>query len=99
MITRREFSKSVLAGGAALVTSGNPSLTTSTDAIPPPPQDEGTKTPKKYDLLIKGGTVVDPSQGLHSPLDIAVVNGKIFELSPDIPEDQADEVFAAKDRI
>jgi dihydroorotase len=94
MFTRREFSKSVLASGAALVTTSS-ELT----SAPLPPQEEESKKLKKYDLLIKGGTVVDPSQNLHAQLDVAVTNGKIAEVAPNIAEDQAQEVYWAKDRI
>jgi dihydroorotase len=100
MITRRDFSKSVLAGGAALLTSGELSATTSPIAIPSPPQDEAPKNyNKKYDLLIKGGTVVDPSQGLQAALDVGVKNGKILDVAKDIPENQATKTFSAKNRI
>ena len=30
-----------------------------------------------YDLLIKGGTVVDPSQGIHGVNDVAIEDGKV----------------------
>ena len=30
-----------------------------------------------YDLLIKGGHVLDPGQGLDAALDIAITGGKI----------------------
>ena len=33
-----------------------------------------------YDLLLKGGTVVDPSVGLHGVHDIAVQDGKIAQI-------------------
>src|SRR5580704_515289 len=99
MLTRRDFSKSVIAGGAALVSSGGLSAAGSALSKPLPPQDEDSKKYKKYDLLIKGGTVVDPSQSLHTPLDVAVMDGKIFEVSPNLPESEAVEVFSAKDRI
>ena len=35
-----------------------------------------------YDLLLKGGTVVDPSAGLHGVHDIAVQDGKIARIAP-----------------
>ena len=37
-----------------------------------------------YDLLIKGGTVVDPSQGLHGSYDVAIKDGKIARVAPGI---------------
>jgi dihydroorotase len=54
---------------------------------------------EKCDLLIKGGTVVDPGQHLHGPLDVAVKDGKIFEVSQGFPEDRALQVVSAKGEI
>jgi dihydroorotase len=42
-----------------------------------------------YGLLIKGGHVLDPGQGLDGRLDIAIDNGHIAALEPDIPSHQA----------
>jgi dihydroorotase len=36
------------------------------------------------DLLLKGGEAVDPSQGIRDKLDIAVTDGAISQLAPDI---------------
>jgi predicted amidohydrolase len=38
-----------------------------------------------YDLVLKGGTVVDPSTGLDGPRDVAVENGLIARIAPDRP--------------
>ena len=100
MITRRDFSKSVIAGGAALLTSRDLPVVGSAVAMPSPPQEQVPRNvEKKYDLLIKGGTVVDPGQSLHALLDVGVKNGKILEVSRDIPENQAEDTYSAKDRI
>lgn len=48
-----------------------------------------------YDLLIKGGTVVDPSQGLDAILDVALSDGKIAAVQDSIPENDAREVVDA----
>ena len=45
-----------------------------------------------YDLLLKGGTVVDPSQGLTGVQDIAVEDGVIARIAPSIPRDEASRV-------
>ena len=37
-------------------------------------------------LLIKGGHVVDPSQGLDAKMDILVENGKISKIGKDLPD-------------
>jgi dihydroorotase len=45
-----------------------------------------------YDLLLKGGSVVDPSTGLHGVHDIAVQDGKIARIAPTIPPEEATQV-------
>ncbi len=37
-----------------------------------------------YDLLIKGGTVVDPSQSIHGINDVAIEDGKIARIAPNL---------------
>lgn len=39
---------------------------------------------KPYDLLVKGGVVVDPAQGLHEPRDLAIARGVIADVAPGI---------------
>ncbi len=46
-----------------------------------------------YDLLIKGGHVLDPGQGLDGALDIAVAGGKIARVAADIPAEDAARVL------
>src|SRR5208337_4322616 len=54
---------------------------------------------KPYDLLIKGGKVIDPSQGMEAELDVAVGEGKIASVSPGISEARAQEVIRADEKI
>lgn len=49
----------------------------------------------RYDLLIKGGTVIDPSQSLHEECDVAFSDHKITAIGPSIPESESREVFDA----
>lgn len=35
-----------------------------------------------YDLILRGGTVIDPAQNLHGPMDVAFRAGKVTALSP-----------------
>ena len=93
MLTRRNFSKSLLAAGGALLAS-RLSAVAETAAFAP---QAGPGPNGKFDLLIKGGTVIDPAQQLHAPMDVAVKNGKILEVAPNLPEDRAVEVVSAKD--
>ena len=48
-----------------------------------------------YDLLIRGGTVIDPAQGLHAARDVAFAQGVVAAVAPDIPSWQAAEVVDA----
>jgi dihydroorotase len=48
-----------------------------------------------YDLLIKGGHVLDPGQGLDGQLDIAVKDGKITRIEAGIPAEEAAGVIEA----
>src|SRR6478752_3787828 len=45
-----------------------------------------------YDVVVKGGHVLDPGQGLDGQLDIAVQDGKIAAIQPDIPASSAARV-------
>ena len=53
----------------------------------------------KFDLVIKGGEVVDPSQGLRGKRDIGMRYGKIEALEADIPAARAQRVLNAAGRI
>jgi dihydroorotase len=48
-----------------------------------------------YDLVLKGGVVLDPTQGLHGPFDVAVSDGKIAELAASIDTTRARRVIDA----
>lgn len=100
MLNRRDFSRSLVAGGATLLTS---SLWPAAGRAGEPQQQAAgapaANAAEKYDFLIQGGTVVDPSQGLHAPMDVAVKNGKIAEVSRSIAASRAAQVISAKDKI
>jgi dihydroorotase len=52
-----------------------------------------------YDLLLKGGTVVDPSTALHGVHDIAVQDSTIARISPSIPNEEASRVLEVTGKI
>lgn len=52
-----------------------------------------------YDLVIKGGRVVDPAQNLSEELDVAISGGKIARVAKSIPEAQARQVLNARGKI
>src|SRR6202171_752017 len=41
-----------------------------------------------YDLVLKGGTVVDPSAGLHGANDVAIQDSLIAKIAPAIPAEE-----------
>ncbi|MHB8217042.1 MAG: amidohydrolase/deacetylase family metallohydrolase [Candidatus Sulfotelmatobacter sp.] len=93
MLTRRAFSKYMLASGTAMLAAGDIGATASQT-----PGAEQRSNPD-CDLLIKGGTVIDPARHIHSQMDVAVKNGKILEISGAIPEIRATKVLSAKGQI
>ena len=96
MLSRRMFSKYLGVGGASLLASVGTS--SAGNLVSPPGQAPEPGNPN-FDLLIKGGTVIDPGQQLHAQLDVAVKMGKIAEVSPDIPEKMAVKTVHAKGKI
>ena len=52
-----------------------------------------------YDLLLKGGTVVDPAQGIHARQDVAFAAGKVAAVAADLPVTAARQVVDCRDRL
>jgi len=52
-----------------------------------------------FDLVIKGGRVVDPGGNQHGRLDVGIAGGKIGAVAPDLPTDGAAEVVDAAGQI
>jgi len=52
-----------------------------------------------YDLVIKGGTVVDPAQGVHAKKDIAVAGGKIVAIEDYVSDGDTHDVIEAQDLL
>src|SRR6201981_4049994 len=53
----------------------------------------------KYDLVVKGGDVLDPSQSLRGRRDIGIRYGLIEALEADIPADRALRVLDASGKL
>ena len=53
----------------------------------------------KYDLMIRGGDVIDPGSGLRGHMDVAIAGGKIVEVAPSLREADARKTISAKDRL
>jgi len=83
--TRREFL--VAAGSAAAATA----LVGPARAVMGPDD--------KFDLVIKGGDVLDPSQSLRGKRDIGIRYGIVEALEPEIPADRAARVLNASGKL
>ncbi len=57
------------------------------------------RQPDRYDTLIKGGHVVDPSAGLSAVRDVAIRDGRIASIAADIPRPSARTVVEAGGRL
>lgn len=91
MPTRREFCERILSAGA--VCAAAPQLLSAGSLVPAQRGGQG------YDLLIREGMVIDPSQNLDAKLDVAITGGKIAEVARNIPASQAREVISAAGKI
>ena len=84
-VNRRSF---VIGLGAAAATVSMPSAVRAAMG----PSD-------KFDLLIKGGDVLDPSQRLRGVRDIGIRNGIVEAVQPTIPAERALKVLDASGRL
>jgi dihydroorotase len=93
-LTRREL----LAGmGASLAVGGAPLTPGSKPMKSMGPKDSSEG--KRFDLLVRGGRVVDPSQDLDAVRDVAIAGGEIAKIGANIPASQAREVINAGGKI
>ena len=53
----------------------------------------------KYDLLLKGGEVIDPAQGLRGVRDVAFLDGKVAALAPEVSSQEAREVLSVSGKL
>jgi len=53
----------------------------------------------KYDLLVQGGEVIDPSAGLSGVMDVGVAGGKIVEVGANLLASEARQTLSAKGRL
>ncbi len=87
-LSRRNFF-ALTGSAAAAVMSGR--LTTSTEAAMGPAD--------KFDLVIKGGDVLDPSQSLRGKRDIGIRWGVIEAIEPEIPLARASKTIDAAGKL
>jgi len=53
----------------------------------------------EYALLLANGTVVDPAQGIHRELDVALDGGRVVAIDERLPHEEAGQVIDVSDRI
>lgn len=51
---------------------------------------------QSIDILIKGGHVIDPANGIDRPMDVAITDGKISRVERNIPASEARRVVDAR---
>jgi dihydroorotase len=55
--------------------------------------------PAEYDLVLSGGELLDPAQGLRARLDVAFKDGRVAALAPDIAGPSARETVDASGKL
>jgi len=48
----------------------------------------------KYDLIVKGGRVIDPSRKLNAIRDVAIAQGRILAIEANIPAEAVETIDA-----
>ncbi len=59
---------------------------------------QASRTPQ-FDMLIRGGRVIDPAQNLSAESDIAIAGGKILRIAPKLNPAEARQVLDARGMI
>jgi dihydroorotase len=53
------------------------------------------QAPASFDVLVKGGHVIDPKNGIDAVMDIAIKAGKIYKVGKNLPTNEAKQVVDA----
>src|ERR1700733_9661338 len=65
----------------------------------PPGEEIDMSVATSFDLLLRGGRVIDPASGIDGLKDVAVRNGKIAAVQADILPTSARETIDVTDKI
>lgn len=57
---------------------------------------DAQRRPRRYDIVIQGGEVLDPSRGFRQRADVAVLDGKIAAIEPSIPAERGIDIVQAR---
>jgi len=93
MPTRRQFTKSLL--GVAASAAAADGLWSRENLF----SSEDPSAHETYDLLITGGTVIDPGANLHAALDVGIKDGKVLRLSPNIAPGTSRKVISVPGKL
>ena len=61
--------------------------------------EQETAKPQRFDLVVRGGRVIDPARGIDAPLDVGVAGGRIAALAPSLPRGAARRVVDARGKL
>lgn len=50
-----------------------------------------------YDLILKGGTLIDPAQAIHAPKDVAFTAGRVSDVGDELPTENASQIIDCTD--
>lgn len=92
-MNRRELLRLVGAGSLPFIAGKWP------NAFAQAPSATTQAAPRKYELLLKGGRVIDPSQGFNAPADVAIAGGRIAEIAKEIATGEADRTVPVAGQI
>ena len=53
----------------------------------------------RYDLVVRGGEIIDPSQKLHGKFDLGIKHGKIAAIAPSIPIEKGAQSIDATGKL
>jgi dihydroorotase len=95
ILKRREFATSLLRAAAAAAALPGASMLGAARFFD---RANGSAS-ESYDLLIKGGTVVDPSANLHAALDVALKDGKIAAVGANIAPNRSRKTISAAGKL
>lgn len=80
------------AGGTAVALAAMPGIQAAL-------AQQGLGREGRYDLVVKGGEVIDPASGLRGPRDVGIRFGRIAALDIEIPADRAAQVLDARGKL
>ena len=84
-MNRRQMIRVLTVGSMQVLTAGPRALA----------QTQG----RKYELLLKGGRVIDPSQSFNARADVAIAGGRIAAIAPDIAAAEAERTVPVAGQI